>query len=79
MQAVKKTGKEAQLAIAYTISEVHTADYFEELGGIFAEMGADSICIKDMAGILTPTACRDLVKRLIARTQLPNIVQYPLY
>ncbi len=74
LRAVKKTGKEAQLAIAYTISDVHTADYFEELGGTFAEMGADSICIKDMAGILTPTACGDLVKRLIAKTQLPIIV-----
>ncbi|MBO1308073.1 pyruvate carboxylase subunit B [Enterococcus sp. 669A] len=74
LKAVKKTGKEAQLAIAYTISDVHTADYFEELGAKFAEMGADSICIKDMAGILTPVKCRDLVTRLKKRTGLPIIV-----
>ncbi|GCF92134.1 putative transcarboxylase subunit [Enterococcus florum] len=74
LKAVKNTGKEAQLAIAYTISDVHTMDYYESLGKEFAEMGADSICVKDMAGILTPNKCRELVKRLKKATSLPIIV-----
>lgn len=74
LKAVKQTGKEAQLAIAYTISTVHTLDYYEDLGQQFAEMGADSICIKDMAGILTPRKCRELVTRLKNATGLPIIV-----
>ncbi|MGM0216872.1 pyruvate carboxylase subunit B [Enterococcus sp. AZ109] len=74
VKAVKDTGKEAQLAIAYTISDVHTIDYYQQLGRKFAEMGADSLCIKDMAGILTPNKCRQLVKRLKQVTGLPIIV-----
>lgn len=74
LKAVKKTGKEAQLAIAYTTSDVHTIDYYEALGKKLAEMGADSICIKDMAGILTPKKCRELVKRIKTATSLPIIV-----
>lgn len=74
LKAVKKTGKEAQLAIAYTISDVHTLDYYESLGKELAKMGADSICVKDMAGILTPNKCRKLVKRLKEVTNLPIIV-----
>lgn len=74
LSAVKKTGKEAQLVIAYTISNVHTLDYYENLGKTFAEMGADSICIKDMAGILTANKCRQLVKRLKNAVDIPIIV-----
>ncbi len=74
LKAVKKTGKEAQLAIAYTISEVHTIDYYLQLGRKFADMGADSICIKDMAGILTPNKCRQLVSGLKQETGLPIII-----
>ena len=54
LNAVKKTGKEAQMTICYTISDAHTIDYYKELAAKMQEMGADSICVKDMAGILTP-------------------------
>lgn len=74
LKAVKKAGKEAQMAICYTISDVHTLDYYEDLAVTLKDMGADSICIKDMAGILTPHVCRQLVSRLKEATQLPVIV-----
>ncbi|MGO3610312.1 MAG: pyruvate carboxylase subunit B, partial [Enterococcus sp.] len=74
LRAVKKTGKEAQLVLAYTISEVHTIDYFVELAQKMEAMGADSICIKDMAGILTPVKGAQLVRRLKAAVEVPIIV-----
>ncbi|MFD1672009.1 oxaloacetate decarboxylase subunit alpha [Agrilactobacillus yilanensis] len=74
LKAVKKTGKEAQLTIVYTISEAHTLDYYAQLGNTLAQMGADSICIKDMAGILTGPKCAALVQRLKQTISLPIIV-----
>lgn len=74
LSAVKKTGKEAQLCIAYTTSPVHTLDYYLSLVKELVEMGADSICIKDMAGILTPKAAKELVAGIKAITNLPLIV-----
>lgn len=64
LKAVKKYGGHAQLTICYTISDVHTIPYFVELASEMEEMGADSICIKDMAGILTPYAGKELVSAL---------------
>lgn len=61
LRAVKKHGAHAQLAIAYTISEIHTIDYYKNLAIEYVDMGADSICIKDMAGILTPAIARELI------------------
>lgn len=74
LSAGKKTGKEAQLCIAYTTSPVHTLDYYLSLVKELVEMGADSICIKDMAGILTPKAAKELVAGIKAITNLPLIV-----
>ncbi|HER0896692.1 TPA: oxaloacetate decarboxylase subunit alpha [Streptococcus pyogenes] len=74
LRAVKKTGKEAQLCIAYTTSPVHTLNYYLSLVKELVEMGADSICIKDMAGILTPKAAKELVSGIKAMTKLPLIV-----
>ncbi|HEP1642690.1 TPA: oxaloacetate decarboxylase subunit alpha [Streptococcus pyogenes] len=74
LRAVKKTGKEAQLCIAYTTSPVHTLNYYLSLVKELVEMGADSICIKDMAGILTPKAAKELVSGIKAMTNLPLIV-----
>lgn len=71
LRSVKKYGAHAQIAICYTISEVHTIPYYTELTREFAEMGADSICIKDMAGILTPKVARDLVRAIKQATDLP--------
>lgn len=64
LRAVKKYGKHAQLTICYTISEVHTIDYYTQLAKELENMGADSICIKDMAGILTPYIAKKLVGSL---------------
>ena len=69
--AVKKSGKHAQGAIAYTVSPVHDVAYFVEMAKTLAEMDVDSIAIKDMAGLLTPYAAYDLVKAVKAATNLP--------
>ncbi|QIK69600.1 oxaloacetate decarboxylase subunit alpha [Erysipelothrix sp. HDW6C] len=69
--SINKYGGHAQVAICYTISEVHTDDYYVELVKEMEAMGAHSICIKDMAGILTPYRAETLVKRIKAVTKLP--------
>ncbi|WP_407371632.1 oxaloacetate decarboxylase subunit alpha [Carnobacterium sp.] len=72
LKAVKKYGKHAQLTICYTISEVHTIEYYTQLAKELEKMGADSICIKDMAGILTPFVAKELVR------ELKNVITVPL-
>ena len=71
LKATKKAGAEAQVAICYTTSEVHTIKYFTDLAKKVQEMGADSIAIKDMAGILTPPVSRDLVRSLRKEIGIP--------
>lgn len=71
IKATKKAGAEAQVAISYTVSEVHTIEYFVNLCKEIEKMGADSICIKDMAGILTPKEAYDLVKEIKSTVKLP--------
>lgn len=63
-KATKKAGGHAQLAISYTLSDVHTLDYYVELAKEYEKLGADSICIKDMAGLLLPMPAYELVKAL---------------
>jgi methylmalonyl-CoA carboxyltransferase 5S subunit len=62
VDAVKKTGKHAQGTICYTISPLHTVAAFVAMAQQLQEMGCDSICIKDMAGLLKPQPAYDLVK-----------------
>ncbi|MDU5806345.1 MAG: oxaloacetate decarboxylase subunit alpha [Peptoniphilus harei] len=71
LKATKKAGAEAQVAICYTTSEVHTIEYFTDLAVKIQEMGADSIAIKDMAGILTPPVSRDLVRSMRKVIDIP--------
>ncbi len=71
LKAVKKQGKHAQGTISYTLSPVHSLDLWVEQGKRIQDMGADSICIKDMAGLLKPYAGYELVKRLKEACQLP--------
>ena len=71
LKATKKAGAEAQVAICYTTSEVHTIEYFTNLAKEVEKMGADSVAIKDMAGILTPPVSRDLVKSLRKAIDIP--------
>jgi methylmalonyl-CoA carboxyltransferase 5S subunit len=65
--AVKRTGKHAEGTISYTTSPVHTTEAFVEMAQQLKEMGCDSICIKDMAGLLKPQAAFDLVSNIKAR------------
>jgi oxaloacetate decarboxylase (Na+ extruding) subunit alpha len=74
VKATKKYHGTAEVAMSYTISPVHTEDYFVKLAGEIAEMGADIICIKDMANLLLPYAAYSLVKRLKAETGLPVVL-----
>lgn len=62
IRAVRKTGKHAEGTICYTVSPVHTIAAFIEMAERLKEMGCDSICIKDMAGLLKPQPAYDLVK-----------------
>jgi len=68
---VKKEGSHLQMCISYTISPVHTLDAFADLSLRMKEMGADSICIKDMAGLLSPVDAGSLVRAIKQRTGLP--------
>ncbi len=71
IEAVKKAGKHAQGAISYTISPVHTVEQFVDMAKELREMGCDSIAIKDMAGLLTPTATAELTKALVSALDVP--------
>ncbi len=74
VKATKKYGGTAEVAMSYTVSPVHTEDYFVKLAAGIAEMGADMICIKDMANLLLPYDAYKLVKRLKAETALPIVL-----
>ncbi|MYF51667.1 MAG: oxaloacetate decarboxylase subunit alpha [Gammaproteobacteria bacterium] len=69
--AVRKVGRHAQGTIAYTLSPVHTIALWVERGQRIEAMGADSLCIKDMAGLLTPYAAFELVSRLKEAVAIP--------
>ena len=71
IRSVKKYGGHAQGTISYTTSPVHTVENYVKLAKRQAEMGIDTLCIKDMAGILTPGAARELVGALVKA--LPEI------
>jgi oxaloacetate decarboxylase (Na+ extruding) subunit alpha len=71
IEYVKKAGKHAQGTLCYAISPVHTIDYYLARAHEQQEMGIDSICIKDMAGIISPTMACDLVKALKETIGLP--------
>ncbi len=71
VRAAKKEGGHAQVALSYTLGDAYTLDYWKGVAKEIEEMGADSICIKDMAGLLTPYAAEELVKALKEGTKLP--------
>ncbi|OLN32195.1 acetyl-CoA carboxylase biotin carboxyl carrier protein [Desulfosporosinus metallidurans] len=64
MDAAKKAGAHVQASVVYTMSPVHTTKHYLETATSLAELGADSICIKDMAGLLTPFKAYELVSLL---------------
>lgn len=71
MDEVKKQGAHAQGTIVYTVSPIHDMDNYANLAKELEEMGADSICIKDMAGLIMPQTAYDLVKSIKSATKLP--------
>ena len=74
VKATKKYGGIAEVAMSYTISPVHTEDYFVKLAEDIEAMGADIICIKDMANLLLPYSAYSLIRRLKAATKLPIVM-----
>ncbi len=74
IRAVHKAGQHAQGVICYTTSPVHTLKAFIKLGEQLEEMGCDSICLKDMAGLITPTMTYDLVRELKRRLSKPLVL-----
>lgn len=70
VKAVKRVGKHAQGTISYTLSPVHDINLWVDLGKQIEDMGADSIAIKDMAGLLNPYVGYELVSRLKESTDL---------
>jgi pyruvate carboxylase subunit B len=71
IEEVKKQGKHAQGTISYTVSPVHNVKSYVELAKDLVNIGADSIAIKDMAGLLTPMDAYDLVKALKEEVNVP--------
>ncbi len=71
INATKKEGGHVQAAISYTISPVHDIPFFVKLAKEYENCGADSICIKDMAGLLIPYEAEKLVKELKAAVKIP--------
>ena len=69
--AAKKTGKHVQMAISYATTPYHTIEKYAELAKTYAEFGADSICIKDMSGLLKPFEAYDLVTAIKKKTSIP--------
>ena len=71
LRAVKQVGKHAQGTISYTVSPVHTIDLWVDQARKIEDAGADSICIKDMAGLLTPYVGYELVTKLKQAVAIP--------
>lgn len=72
--AVKAANKEkghAQVALCYTLGDAYTLDYWTDIAKKIEDMGADSLCIKDMAGLLTPYEAEELVKVLKKSVSIP--------
>lgn len=74
MEVTKRVGGHVQGTICYTRSPIHTLDAFVEMGKTLREMGADSICVKDMAGLIDPYDAYELTKRLKQEVGLPVVM-----
>lgn len=71
VESTKKYGGECQIALSYTTSPVHTIEYYVDLAKDIEKLGADSICIKDMAGVLLPEDATQLVTALKKEIKIP--------
>ena len=70
-EAIKKQKAHIQGCISYAVTPVHTIEKYAELAAELEKMGADSICIKDMSGLLKPYIAEELVKAIKKKTSLP--------
>ncbi|RLE56524.1 MAG: oxaloacetate decarboxylase subunit alpha [Candidatus Methanomethylicota archaeon] len=70
VKAAKRIGAEVQVCMVYTISPIHTLSYYVDLAKDIAAMEVDSICIKDMSGILTPSMAYELVSRIKSEVKI---------
>lgn len=75
VKATKDVGAHAQGTLAYTISPVHTLEFWLTMAKQIEDMGVDSICIKDMAGLLKPYDCEELITELKATVEVPIAMQ----
>lgn len=75
IKATLAVGKHAQGTMSYTVSHVHTVDLWVDMGKRIEDMGAHSICIKDMAGLLRPYVAYELISRLKASVDIPIHMQ----
>ena len=71
VKATVKEGGHAQVALAYTLGDAYTLDYWMDIAKRIEDMGANSICIKDMAGLIVPYKATELVEALKSATDLP--------
>ena len=71
VKAANREGAEAQIALSYTLGDAYTLEYWKDIAKRIEDMGAKSICIKDMAGLLTPYAAEELFTALRESTNLP--------
>ena len=71
VKACKKEGGHSQIALSYTLGDAYTLDYWMNIAKDIENMGADSICIKDMAGLLVPYKASELVSAMKSATKLP--------
>ena len=71
VKATNKEGGHSQIALSYTLGDAYTLDYWMEMAKKVEDMGADSLCIKDMAGLLVPAKATELVQALKSATKLP--------
>lgn len=71
MKSVKKHGGTVEAALSYTTSPVHDEEYFVEKAAVLEQMGADTICIKDMANLLLPMDAYSLVRKLKEKVSVP--------
>ena len=71
VKATKKYGAHAQVAMSYTIGEPYTPEYWVDLSKKIQDLGADSICIKDMAGLMVPEAARAMIRALKQNLDIP--------
>ncbi len=71
IEATREVGAHAQATVVYTVSPLHTIEHYLETARELVQLGADSLCIKDMAGLLTPYRAYELVRRLKEELDIP--------